>query len=49
VTIYRSGGVVKGTGLEVRPSQEIALVSGRVTATFGVIKVAAPVAPKSKP
>ena len=48
VTIYRSGGVVTGTGLEFRPSQEIALVRGRVTATFGVTKAAAPAAPKSK-
>jgi LPS export ABC transporter protein LptC len=35
VTIYKGGGVVKGTGLEVRPSEEITLVHGRVTATFG--------------
>jgi LPS export ABC transporter protein LptC len=35
VTIYRSGGVVTGTGLEARPSEEITLVRGRVSATFG--------------
>lgn len=35
VTIYRSGGVVKGTGLEARPNEEVTLVRGRVTATFG--------------
>ena len=34
VTIYRSGGVVRGSGLEARPSQEITLVHGRVSATF---------------
>ena len=38
VTIYKGGGVTKGTGLEVRPSEEITLVHGRVTATFGRIK-----------
>lgn len=35
VTIYRSGAVVTGTGLEARPSEEITLVRGRVSATFG--------------
>jgi LPS export ABC transporter protein LptC len=48
VTIYRSGGVVKGTGLDVTPSQEIATVRGRVTATFGSTKAGAPAPPKSK-
>jgi LPS export ABC transporter protein LptC len=48
VTIYRSGGVVRGTGLEARPSQEITLVGGRVTATFSVTKATAPPVPKSK-
>jgi LPS export ABC transporter protein LptC len=42
VTIYKGGGVVKGTGLEARPSQEITLVHGRVTATFGGARAAAP-------
>jgi LPS export ABC transporter protein LptC len=41
VTIYRSGGVVKGTGLETRPSEEITLVRGRVSATFGGAKAEA--------
>ena len=35
VTIYRSGGVVTGTGLETRPSEEVTLIHGRVSATFG--------------
>ena len=35
VKIYRSGGVVTGTGLEARPSEEITLIRGRVSATFG--------------
>ena len=48
VTIYRSGGVVKGTGLDAMPSQEIAIVRGRVQATFGGTKTGAPVPPKSK-
>ena len=48
VTIYRGGGVVKGTGLEARPSEETTLIHGRVTATFGVTKASAPAAPKSK-
>ena len=48
VTIYRSGGMVKGTGFEARPSQETTLIHGPVTATFGVTKAAAPAAPKSK-
>jgi LPS export ABC transporter protein LptC len=48
VTIYRSGGVVRGTGLEVRPSQEITLVRGRVTATFSVTKAPTPAVPKRK-
>jgi LPS export ABC transporter protein LptC len=48
VTIYRSGGVVKGTGLDAMPSQETAIVRGRVQATFGSTKAGAPAAPKSK-
>jgi len=48
VTIYRSGGVVKGSGLEARPSEETTLIHGRVTATFSVTKAPAPAAPKSK-
>jgi LPS export ABC transporter protein LptC len=48
VTIYRSGGVVKGTGLDAMPSQEIAFVRGRVTATFSATKARAPAVPKSK-
>jgi LPS export ABC transporter protein LptC len=48
VTIYRSGGVVKGTGLDAMPSQEIAIVRGRVQATFGSTKAGAPAPPKSK-
>ena len=48
VTIYRSGGVVKGTGLDVSPSEETAVVRGRVTATFSTTKAGAPVFPKSK-
>jgi LPS export ABC transporter protein LptC len=48
VTIYRSGGMVKGTGFEARPSQETTLIHGPVTATFSVTKAAAPAAPKSK-
>jgi LPS export ABC transporter protein LptC len=39
VTIYRSGGVVKGSGLEARPSEETTLIRGRVSATFGRDKV----------
>jgi LPS export ABC transporter protein LptC len=35
VTIYRAGGVVTGSGLEARPSEEITLIRGRVSATFG--------------
>ena len=35
VTIHRSGGVVTGTGLEARPSEEVTLIHGRVSATFG--------------
>jgi len=46
VTIYKGGGVVKGTGLEIRPNEEITLVRGRVTATFGGAKEAkAPAGP----
>ena len=41
VTIYKGGGVVRGTGLEARPSEEITLVHGRVTATFGGTKATA--------
>jgi LPS export ABC transporter protein LptC len=48
VTIYRSGGVVRGTGLDAMPSQEIAVVHGRVTATFGATKAGTPAPPKSK-
>jgi len=48
VTLYRSGGMVKGTGFEARPSQETTLIRGPVTATFSVIKATAPAAPKSK-
>jgi LPS export ABC transporter protein LptC len=48
VTIYRSGGVVKGTGLDAMPSQETAVVRGRVQATFGATKAGAPASPKSK-
>ena len=35
VTIHRSGGVVVGTGLEARPSEEVTLIHGRVSASFG--------------
>lgn len=35
VTIYKGGGVVTGFGLEVRPSEQITVVRGRVKATFG--------------
>jgi len=53
VTIYKGGGLVKGTGLETRPSEEITLVHGRVTATFGGTKGTAAPAPatvkKGKP
>jgi LPS export ABC transporter protein LptC len=48
VTIYRGGGVVKGTGLETRPNEEITLVRGRVTATFGGAKAAAAPSPAGK-
>ena len=48
VTIYRSGGVVKGTGFDAQPSQETALVRGHVTATFSLTKAGTPAAPKSK-
>ena len=48
VTIYKGGGVVKGSGLEVRPSDEITLVRGRVTATFGGTKSRATPAPVMK-
>ena len=41
VTVYKGGGVVKGTGLEARPNEEITLVRGRVTATFGGAKATA--------
>ena len=41
VTIYKGGAVVKGTGLEARPNEEITLVRGRVTATFGGARAAA--------
>jgi LPS export ABC transporter protein LptC len=51
VTIYKGAGVVKGSGLDVRPSDEITLVRGRVTATFGGTKSPAAPAPvmKGKP
>ncbi len=48
VTIYRGGGVIKGTGLETRPNEEITLVRGRVTATFGGAKAAAGPSPARK-
>jgi lipopolysaccharide export system protein LptC len=48
VTIYKGGGVVKGAGLEVRPAEEITLVHGRVTATFGGTKAPAASAPVRK-
>jgi len=49
VTIYRSGGIVKGTGLEATPSQETTMVRGRLTATFSVAKGdTSTAAPKSK-
>jgi len=48
VTIYKGGGVVKGTGLEVRPNEEITLVRGRVTATFGGAKAPARPSPARK-
>ena len=48
VTIYKGDGVVRGTGFEVRPSEEITLVHGRVTATFGGIKATTAPAPVSK-
>jgi len=48
VTIYRSGGVVTGSGLEARPSEEMTLVHGRVTATFGGAKATAAPPPVKK-
>jgi LPS export ABC transporter protein LptC len=48
VTIYRAGGVVRGSGLEARPSEEMTLVHGRVTATFGVSRAAAVLPPVRK-
>jgi LPS export ABC transporter protein LptC len=48
VTIYRAGGVVTGSGLEARPSEEITLIHGRVTATFGGAKATTPPAPVKK-
>jgi LPS export ABC transporter protein LptC len=36
VTLYKGSGVVKGFGLETRPSEEVTLIRGRVKATFGV-------------
>jgi len=48
VTVYKGGGVVKGTGLEVRPNEEITLVRGRVTATFGGAKAPAGPSPARK-
>ena len=48
VTIYKGGGVVKGRGLEARPSQEITLVHGRVTATFGGARAASSPPPVRK-
>lgn len=38
VTIYKGGGMVTGFGLEVRPSEQISVVRGRVKATFGTSK-----------
>jgi len=46
VTIYKGGGVVTGFGLEARPSEEIAVVRGRVKATFGGPKGSSPAAPE---
>jgi len=48
VTIYKGGGVVKGSGLEVRPSEESTLVHGRVTATFAGTKATAAPTPVKK-
>ena len=48
VTIYRAGGVVKGTGLEVWPNEESTLVRGRVTATFDGAKAPAGPSPSGK-
>ena len=48
VTIYKGGGVVRGTGLEARPNEEMTLVRGRVTATFGGARAAAPPPPVRK-
>jgi LPS export ABC transporter protein LptC len=48
VTIYKAGGVIKGTGLEARPSEQITLVHGRVTATFGGGRAAASPPPVRK-
>jgi LPS export ABC transporter protein LptC len=48
VTIYKGGGVVTGTGLEVRPNEEVTLVHGRVRATFGGARAAAPPPPVRK-
>jgi LPS export ABC transporter protein LptC len=48
VTIYRGGGVVRGTGLEARPNEETTLVRGRVTATFGGAKTPAGPSPARK-
>lgn len=48
VTIFKGGGVVKGTGLEARPSEEITLVHGRVKATFGGRTATAAAAPAKR-
>jgi LPS export ABC transporter protein LptC len=48
VTMNKGGGVIKGTGLEVRPNEEITLVRGRVTATFGGAKAPAGPSPARK-
>ena len=48
VTIYKGGGVVKGSGLEARPNEESTLVRGRVTATFGGAKAPAGPSPAGK-
>ena len=48
VTIYKGGGVVKGSGFEVKPSEEITRVHGRVSATFGGPKQPSSPAPARK-
>jgi len=34
VTLYRSGAVVEGSGLDARPAEEVTSIRGRVRATF---------------